>query len=337
MSLTTSVEAQTVNVRTVRIATGLTFPTYVTHAPGDTSRLFITQKTGAIRIFDLNTNTLLPTPFLSITVAGGTSESDERGLLGLAFDPDYATNGQFYVYYTATGTNVLARYTRSAANPNVANATGVTMMSWADPFSNHNGGWIGFGPDGNLYMGVGDGGSANDPNGAGQSLTTRLGKMHRIKPTVGGAAPYYTVPKGNPFLGGATTADGPRASSVPGLRGRSLQRTRTLPLYSSSSSSVLACLRRRCSSALLTAPARAAASLAFASASRTFARSPLKRHSLRMRPPDARSVSAWHLDTAANALACASSNEAAASALADTSASLAAASAALAAASAISA
>ena len=137
--------------------------------------------------------------------------------------------------------------------------------------------------------------------------------------------------------GGATTADGPRASSVPGLRGRSLHRTRTLPLYSSSSSSVLACLRRRCSSALLTAPARAAASLAFASASRTFARSPLKRHSLRMRPPDARSVSAWHLDTAANALACASSNEAAASALADTSASLAAASAALAAASAISA
>jgi glucose/arabinose dehydrogenase len=207
LALTTSAEAQNVNVRTVRIATGLTFPTFVTHAPGDTSRLFITQKTGAIRIFDLTTNTLLPTPFLSITVAGGTSENDERGLLGLAFDPDYANNGQFYVYYTGTGTNVLARYTRSAANPNVANATGVTMMSWADPFSNHNGGWIGFGPDGNLYMGVGDGGSANDPNGAGQSLATRLGKLHRIKPTVGGAAPYYTVPKGNPFLGGASTID----------------------------------------------------------------------------------------------------------------------------------
>ncbi len=207
LALTTSAEAQNVNVRTVRIATGLTFPTFVTHAPGDTSRLFITQKTGAIRIFDLTTNTLLPTPFLSITVAGGTSENDERGLLGLAFDPDYASNGQFYVYYTGTSTNVLARYTRSAANPNVANATGVTMMSWADPFSNHNGGWIGFGPDGNLYMGVGDGGSANDPNGAGQSLATRLGKLHRIKPTVGGAAPYYTVPKGNPFLGGASTID----------------------------------------------------------------------------------------------------------------------------------
>jgi glucose/arabinose dehydrogenase len=207
LALTTSAEAQNVNVRTVRITTGLTFPTFVTHAPGDTSRLFITQKTGAIRIFDLNTNTLLPTPFLTISVTGGTSENDERGLLGLAFDPDYANNGQFYVYYTGASTNVLARYTRSAANPNVANPTGVTLMSWADPFSNHNGGWIGFGPDGNLYMGVGDGGSANDPNGAGQSLATRLGKLHRIKPTVGGAAPYYTVPKGNPFLGGASTID----------------------------------------------------------------------------------------------------------------------------------
>ena len=199
-------DAQVVNVRTARIATGLSFPTYVTHAPGDTSRLFILQKGGQIRIFDLATNTLLPTPFLSITVSGGTSESDERGLLGMAFDPAYAKNGQFYVYYTGANTNVLARYTVSA-NPNVANAAGVTMMTWADPFTNHNGGWMGFGPDGNLYIGVGDGGSANDPNNAGQTLTTRLGKMHRIKPTVGGVAPYYTIPATNPFAGGVATDD----------------------------------------------------------------------------------------------------------------------------------
>jgi hypothetical protein len=99
----------------------------------------------------------------------------------------------------------VARYTRSAANPNVANTTGVIMMTWTDPFSNHNGGWIDFGPDGNLYIAVGDGGSANDPNNAAQNMTSRLGKMHRIKPTVGGASPYYTIPAGNPFAGGVTT------------------------------------------------------------------------------------------------------------------------------------
>jgi glucose/arabinose dehydrogenase len=198
-------EAQTVAMRTKRIvATGLTLPTFVTHAPGDTNRLFILEKGGRIRVYDLTTNTLLTTPFMTITVAGGTSTSDERGLLGLAFDPDYATNGQFYVYYTGSSTNVLARGTVSA-NPNVANAGLTTMMSWSDPFTNHNGGWLGFGPDGNLYMATGDGGSGNDPNGAGQSLTTQLGKMHRIKPTVGGAAPYYTIPSGNPYATSSTT------------------------------------------------------------------------------------------------------------------------------------
>lgn len=207
LALSSHAAAQNVNVRTVRVTTGLTFPTSVTHAPGDTTRLFITQKTGAIRIFDLTTNTLLPTPFLTVGVTGGVSVSDERGLLGLAFDPGYAKNGQFYVYYTGASTNVLARYTRSAANPNVANPTGVTMMSWSDPYTNHNGGWIGFGPDGNLYMGVGDGGSANDPLGSGQNLNTPLGKLHRIKPTIGGAAPYYTIPADNPFAGGVTTDD----------------------------------------------------------------------------------------------------------------------------------
>ncbi len=89
-ALTPSADAQVVNVRTDRITTGLNFPTYVTSAPADTSRLFILQKGGTIRIFDLTTNTLLPTPFLSVAVAGGTSENDERGLLGLAFDPGYA-------------------------------------------------------------------------------------------------------------------------------------------------------------------------------------------------------------------------------------------------------
>ncbi|MFM7134937.1 MAG: PQQ-dependent sugar dehydrogenase [Planctomycetota bacterium] len=193
------------------MSTGLVYPTYVTHAPGDTSRLFVLEKAGHIRIVDISTATptLLPTSFLDIDaiVTGGASTSDEQGLLGLAFDPNYATNGQFYVYYTGTSTNNLARYTVSAKNPNVANPTGVVMMTWSDPYTNHNGGWIDFGPDGNLYMAVGDGGSANDPGNNAQTLTSRLGKMHRIKPSVGGTAPYYTIPAGNTFAGGATTAD----------------------------------------------------------------------------------------------------------------------------------
>ncbi|MFM7052558.1 MAG: PQQ-dependent sugar dehydrogenase [Planctomycetota bacterium] len=204
VGISSTAAAQNIGVRTDRIVGGLNWPVYVTHAPGDTSRLFIVQKLGQIRIFDLTTNTLLPTNFLSITVSATSSASDERGLLGMAFDPDYATNGQFYVYYTnATPNNVLARYTVSAANPNVADAaSGVIMMQWSDPFTNHNGGWIDFGPDGNLYVAVGDGGSANDPSNRAQTITNmRLGKMLRIRPTVGGVSPYYTIPKGNPFLG----------------------------------------------------------------------------------------------------------------------------------------
>ena len=201
-----SADAQVVNVRTKRVLGSLTFPVDVKSAPGDPNRLYIVLKGGTIRIFDLSTNTLLPTPFLSVAVTGGTTTSDERGLLGLAFDPGYAKNGQFYVYYTGLNTNVLARYTRSA-NPDVANSAGVVMMTWADPFTNHNGGFLQFGPDGNLYLGVGDGGSANDPNGNAQNLASMLGKMHRIKPTVGGTAPYYTIPADNPFAGGVTTDD----------------------------------------------------------------------------------------------------------------------------------
>ncbi len=210
LAIASVADAQT--VRTKRIVnTGLTYPTYVTHAPGDETRLFVLEKAGRIRIVDMTsaTPTLLTTSFLDIDaiVDNPSGVSDERGLLGLAFDPNYTKNGQFYVYYTNAGTNNVARYTRSASNPNVANATGVVMMTWSDPFSNHNGGWMDFGPDGNLYIAVGDGGSANDPNNAAQNLTSRLGKMHRIKPIVGGASPYYTIPAGNPFAGGVTTDD----------------------------------------------------------------------------------------------------------------------------------
>ena len=194
------------------VVTGLSLPTCIASAPGDKTRLFVLEKRGTIRIIDLTTATptLITTPFLDIDaiVSGTQSVGDEQGMLCLAFDPDYSTNGQFYVYYTGTGTNNLARYTVSASNPNIANTAGVVMMTWADSFSNHNGGSLQFKPGTrNLYMGTGDGGSANDPSGNSQNLLSRHGKMHRITPTVGGASPYYTIPTDNPFVGGSTTAD----------------------------------------------------------------------------------------------------------------------------------
>ncbi|MSR45068.1 MAG: hypothetical protein EXS15_06930, partial [Phycisphaerales bacterium] len=194
------------------IGTGLTYPTTIASAPGDTSRLFICQKRGVISIIDISgtTPTLLATPFLDIDtlVTGGTSVGDEQGLLGLCFDPDYTTNGQFYVYYTTASTNLVARYMRSTTNPNVAQTTGVTLMSWSDPYTNHNGGDIHFKPGTrDLYIGTGDGGSSNDPSGNAQNLVSKLGKMHRIIPTVGGASPYHTIPTDNPYVGGASTVD----------------------------------------------------------------------------------------------------------------------------------
>jgi glucose/arabinose dehydrogenase len=208
LAATATAAAQTAIDTKRIIASGLVYPTFITHAPGDASRLFVLEKAGRIRIVNLQTNTLLATSFLDIDalVSGGGSTSDEQGLLGLAFDPDYATNGQFYVHYTSTGANNVARY-KVSANPNIANTTGVVLMTWSDPYTTHNGGWMDFGPDGNLYIATGDGGSANDPGNTAQTLSNRLGKMHRIKPVVGGASPYYTIPADNPFVGGATTAD----------------------------------------------------------------------------------------------------------------------------------
>src|SRR5690606_21188454 len=125
------------------------------------------------------------------------SSGGERGLLGLAFAPDYETSGRFYVNYTnPNGNTVIARYTVSE-NPNVANSTGTVLLTIEQPFSNHNGGSIHFGPDGYLWIGMGDGGSAGDPNNNGQNKNSLLGKMLRID--VSGES--YTSPSDNPFVG----------------------------------------------------------------------------------------------------------------------------------------
>ncbi|MCH8164126.1 MAG: PQQ-dependent sugar dehydrogenase [Planctomycetes bacterium] len=189
---------------TVRVASGLNRPVFATHAPGDFSRLFIVEQRGVIKILDLATETVLATPFLNIDslVAGPVDNFDERGLLGLAFHPDYQTNGFFYVNYTRNvgSDTVVARYTVSG-DPNVADpATAFTLLLIGQPFNNHNGGWMGFGPnDGYLYIATGDGGLFCDPSQRAQDITNQLlGKMLRID--VDGGSPY-AIPPDNPFVG----------------------------------------------------------------------------------------------------------------------------------------
>jgi glucose/arabinose dehydrogenase len=201
---TFSVAAQTVAVQT--FATGLSNAVALVHPPGD-SRLFVVQKTGAIRIVNPN-GTVNATPFLTVT---GLSSGSEQGLLGLAFHPNYATNGLFFINYTNTaGDTVIARYSVSA-NPNVANTTATILMTVDQPFSNHNGGSLAFGRDGFLYIGLGDGGSGGDPQGYSQNMTVDpnfpsrvlLGKMLRIDVDTTFGSLNYGIPATNPF---ATTA-----------------------------------------------------------------------------------------------------------------------------------
>lgn len=185
-----------------RVATGLIRPVFGTSPPGDLERLFIVEQRGVIRIFDLTTGTLMPGQFLNIDplVSGGSSGGDETGFLGLAFHPNYDVNGYFYCYYYASGSQTRVRRYTVSADPNVADSSsGVDIISFSQPFSNHNGGTIAFSPvDGYLYVGLGDGGSANDPFNNAQNDSTLLGKMIRID--VDGGTPY-AIPPDNPFVG----------------------------------------------------------------------------------------------------------------------------------------
>jgi glucose/arabinose dehydrogenase len=154
-----AVNAQTLTLQT--FASGFSSPVAIESA-GD-ARLFVVQRGGAIRILNAN-GTINATNFLTLTSAT-ISSGGERGLLGLAFHPNYATNGYFYVNYTRTGdgATVIARYSVSSTNPNVADASSaLVLLTIAQPFSNHNGGSLVFGPDGFLYIGMGDGGSGGD-------------------------------------------------------------------------------------------------------------------------------------------------------------------------------
>lgn len=173
----------------------LTRPVHVTHAGDESGRLFVVEQRGRIRI--VKDGTLLATPFLDITSRVGCC--NERGLLSVAFPPNYASKGYFYVNYTDTaGDTVIARYT-TTTNPDIADSASETVILAVDqPFSNHNGGQIAFGPsDGYLYIGMGDGGSGGDPGNRAQNTNELLGKLLRID-VESGATPY-AVPPTNPY------------------------------------------------------------------------------------------------------------------------------------------
>ncbi|HET9274579.1 MAG TPA: PQQ-dependent sugar dehydrogenase [Gemmatimonadales bacterium] len=177
-----------------QVASGLAFPLYLTSPAGD-PRLFIVEKGGAIRI--VQNGALLPTPFLDLSPL--VSTGGEQGLLGLAFDPQYASNGRFVVHYTDLAGDTRVSLFRVSQDPGVADPASELAVLGADqPFPNHNGGQVFFGPDGYLYVMLGDGGSAGDPGDRGQFLGDLLGSILRIQPLEAGG---YSVPADNPFVG----------------------------------------------------------------------------------------------------------------------------------------
>jgi glucose/arabinose dehydrogenase len=181
------------------LKSGLSQPVLVTHAGDGSGRLFVVEKTGRIRIITSG-GTLLSAPFLDIH--SSISTGSEQGLLGLAFHPRFEANGFFYINYTdRNGTTVVNRYTAARGANTASTATGVRILTIAQPYANHNGGNLAFGPDGYLYVGMGDGGSGGDPGNRAQSLNTLLGKMLRIDVDHWATGKHYSAPSTNPYVG----------------------------------------------------------------------------------------------------------------------------------------
>jgi len=195
-----------VSIKLVPVLTGLASPVLVTHAGDGSNRLFVVEQGGIIKV--LPPGAASPTVFLDITakvLSGG-----EQGLLGLAFHPQFVSNRRFFVNYTrqTDGATVIVEYRASAGNPGVADPLSeIVLLVIAQPFANHNGGMIAFGPDGFLYIGMGDGGSANDPGNRAQNINELLGKMLRIDVDHPNGAQPYSSPSTNPFFGATPGAD----------------------------------------------------------------------------------------------------------------------------------
>lgn len=180
----------------LQVIGGFVRPTLVTNAADGSNRLFILEKPGRIRV--IKSGLLLAEPFLDISNLV-KSDANEQGLLGLAFHPDFEKNGRFFVAYSARNAdNTVAEYRVNPPSADTADpATGKALLAVADQFANHNGGMLAFGPDGFLYISMGDGGSSGDPNGNGQNLNSLLGKLLRVD--VNSGSPY-AIPATNPFV-----------------------------------------------------------------------------------------------------------------------------------------
>ena len=202
LSLAFSAIAQIPSITREAYLTGLSSPVHITNAGDGTNRMFVLQQRGLIRVVQPGSTTA--TTFMDLS--GKVSQSgNERGLLGLAFHPDFENNNFFFVNYTRSsdGATVIERYEATNNNTTGDINSAQNVITISQDFSNHNGGHIEFGPDGNLYIGMGDGGSGNDPNDRAQNINSLLGKMLRITPTLAdtvGSVPY-TVPADNPFVG----------------------------------------------------------------------------------------------------------------------------------------
>ncbi len=185
--------------------TGLSSPVDIVNAADGSNRIFIVEQRGTVRI--RQNGALLPQNFLNITAV--TLNSGEQGFLSMAFHPDYENNRYFFVYYNnLAGAVTIARYQTDAGNPNHADSTtGVILMTIPKPFTNHNGGKLNFGVDGNLYFGTGDGGSGGDPNNYSQNGNSLLGKMIRINVDNFSTFPYYTIPASNPYVSNPAVLD----------------------------------------------------------------------------------------------------------------------------------
>jgi hypothetical protein len=187
-------------IQLVPVATGLVDPVFVTGARDGTNRLFIVEQAGTIRVMPSGGGGMS----LFLDIRSRVRSGGEQGLLGLAFHPSYSSNRRFFVYYTRVpdGAILVAEYTASAANRDVANTTERVLLTIPHPsFSNHNGGMLAFGPDGYLYIGVGDGGSANDPPNNAQNKNVLLGKLLSIDVNGQSGSLPYAIPSSNPFFG----------------------------------------------------------------------------------------------------------------------------------------
>jgi glucose/arabinose dehydrogenase len=191
--------AEAAGIALDELADGFAQPLGVVDAGDGSGRLFVVEKGGLIKIWD--GDSVLPAPFLDVSSLVTNPAASEQGLLGLVFHPDYESNGYFYINYTdVNGDTRIARY-HVSGNPNIADAGSASPVLFVDqPNANHNGGQMQFGPDGYLYIGLGDGGGIGDPDANGQDIETLLGKILRID--VDGATPY-AIPGDNPFVGTA--------------------------------------------------------------------------------------------------------------------------------------